>query len=109
MVVLRASTVLLAGVSVSASLDDARSLVDGDVETFVRALKADHEGEIDVAGPELAGHLSALGLIDEYRLYLSPVVLGGGKPFFTKARSPLRFMSSERIGEHTILLRYVPA
>lgn len=71
-------------------------------------LKAEHEGEIDIAGPELAGHLTELGLIDEYRLYLRPFVLGGGKPFFHSARSPLRLVASERL-EDTIILSYAPA
>ena len=35
----------------------------------------------DRAGPDLAGSLTTLGLIDEYRLYLRPIVLGRGKPF----------------------------
>jgi dihydrofolate reductase len=55
------------------------TLVEGDLEATVRALKADLEGEIDVAGPVLAASLTALGLIDEYRLYLHPVVLGPAK------------------------------
>jgi dihydrofolate reductase len=84
------------------------TLVDGDVEGFVRTLKAEHEGEIDVAGPELAGSLAELGLIDEYQLYLCPVVLGGGKPFFSRPRSPLRPVASEQIGD-TMRLTYVPA
>jgi len=84
------------------------TLVGDDLEGFVRVLKAEHEGEIDVAGPELAGRLTEFGLIDEYRLYLRPFVLGGGKPFFHGARSPLRLVASERI-EDTIILSYVPA
>lgn len=83
------------------------TLVGDDLEGFVRALKTGHEGEIDVAGPELAGRLTELGLIDEYRLYLRPFVLGGGKPFFHGARPPLRLTASERI-EDTIVLSYVP-
>lgn len=85
------------------------TLVEGDLETFVRRLKTEHAGEIDVAGPELAGHLTALGLIDEYRLYFLPVVVGGGKPYFTGPRPPLRFVSSDRIDENTVRLVYVPA
>jgi dihydrofolate reductase len=85
------------------------TLVDSDLEGFVRALKAEHEGEIDVAGPELAGSLTELGLIDEYQLYLQPVVLGSGKPFFAGPRPPLRLMGNERIGADTIRLTYVPA
>lgn len=85
------------------------TLVSDDLENFVKKLKAEHEGEIEVAGPELAGRLTELGLIDEYRLYIQPVVLGGGKPFFAGARPPLHLASSERLDEDTIRLSYVPA
>ena len=85
------------------------TLVGDDVEAVIRRLKAQQVGEIDVAGPDLAGSLTDLGLIDEYRLYLHPVVLGGGKPFFTRPRPPLRLVASDRIGEDVIRLTYVPA
>ena len=85
------------------------ALVRGDIEAVARGLKAEHAGEIEVAGPELAQSLTDLGLIDEYRLYLRPVVLGRGKPFFAGPRPPLRLVGSERIGEETIRLTYVPA
>lgn len=85
------------------------SLVKGDLETAVRELKDSHEGEIDVAGPDLAGSLAALGLIDEYRLYLRPFVLGQGTPYFAGACPPLRLVADERIGGDAIRLTYVPA
>jgi dihydrofolate reductase len=85
------------------------SLIEGNLEAAVRALKAAHDGEIDVAGPELAQSLTDLGLIDEYRLYLHPVVLGGGKPFFAGARPRLRLVASDRIGPEVVRLTYVPA
>ncbi len=85
------------------------TLIEGDLEAAVRGLKAEHGGEIEVAGPVLAGSLTELGLIDEYRLYLHPVVLGSGKPFFTGPRPPLRLLASDRIGENTIRLTYAPA
>jgi dihydrofolate reductase len=85
------------------------TLVGDDLEAFVRRLKAEVEGEIEVAGPELAGSLTELGLIDEYRLYFRPVVLGRGKPFFAGARPPLRLIATELIGEDTVRLTYVPA
>ncbi|PWV99172.1 dihydrofolate reductase [Hoeflea marina] len=85
------------------------TLIDGDLEAFVRKLKGEHQGEIDVAGPDLAGQLTELGLIDEYRLYLMPRVLGGGKPFFSGPRPPLRLVAHARIGESAIRLTYVPA
>ena len=47
----------------------------------------------------MARSLTGLGLIDEYRLYFRPVVLGRGKPFFAAPRPPLRLLASELIGE----------
>ena len=85
------------------------TLIAGDLEAAVRGLKARLDGEIEVAGPELAGGLTQLGLIDEYRLYLRPIVLGRGKPFFTGPHAPLRLVASDRLGEDTIRLTYVPA
>jgi dihydrofolate reductase len=85
------------------------TLIGDDLETAIRGLKSQLTGEIEVAGPELAQSLTDLGLIDEYRLYLHPVVLGHGKPFFAGPRPPLRLVSSERIGEDVLRLTYVPA
>ncbi|MGZ8800740.1 MAG: dihydrofolate reductase family protein [Aeromicrobium sp.] len=85
------------------------TLVDNDIEAVVRGLKAELGGEIEVGGPDLAGNLTDLGLIDEYRLYIHPVVLGHGEPFFAGPRPPLRLVASERIGEDAIRLTYVPA
>ena len=85
------------------------TLVGDDLEGEIRDLKAGREGEIEVAGPDLAQSLTKLGLIDEYRIYLHPVVLGGGTPYFAGPRPPLRLMSHDRIGEDVIRLAYVPA
>jgi dihydrofolate reductase len=85
------------------------TLVEGGLEAVIRQLKTQHVGEIDVAGPRLAGSLTDLGLIDEYRLYLHPVVLGRGTPFFTGPRPPLRLVASDRIGDDVIRVTYVPA
>jgi dihydrofolate reductase len=85
------------------------TLISNDVESTIRALKDRVAGEIAVGGPELAGSLTDLGIIDEYRLYIHPVVLGQGKPFFAGPRPPLRFVGSDLFGEDTIRLTYVPA
>jgi dihydrofolate reductase len=85
------------------------TLVENDLEAFVRELKANVDGEIDVAGPDLARSLTDLGLIDEYRLYLRPFVLGRGKPYFAGARPPLRLIATDPVGEDTVRLTYVPA
>lgn len=84
------------------------TLVQGDVEATLRELKARLVGEIDVAGPDLARSLGDWGLIDEYRLYLRPFVLGHGTPFFAGPRPPLRHVATDAIGEDVIRLTYVP-
>ena len=85
------------------------TLVEGDIEAVIRRLKAQLVREVQVAGPDIARSLTDLGLIDEYRLYFRPVVLGRGKPFFAGPRPPLRLVASDLIGEDTIRLTYVPA
>ena len=97
---------------VSGSLESVgpnATLVAGDFEKMIRRLKADLAGEIHVAGPVLAQSLTAAGLIDEYRLYLRPVVLGGGQPFFAGPRPPLHLVASDLIADDLIRLTYVPA
>jgi dihydrofolate reductase len=85
------------------------TLVDGDLERAIRELKAARDGEIEVAGPTLAHSLTELGLIDEYRIYLHPVVIGHGKRYFAGPRPPLRLVASDRIDENVLRLTYVPA
>jgi dihydrofolate reductase len=82
------------------------TLVRDDAGALVQALKAKLDGEIDVSGPELAGSLTTLGLIDEYRLYFRPFVLGAGKPYFSGPRPPLRLVSAEAVGEDAVRLTY---
>jgi dihydrofolate reductase len=84
-------------------------LVGDDLESAILALKAERDGEIEVAGPALAQSLTELGLIDEYRIYLHPVVLGRGQPYFAGPRPPLRLVADDRMGEDVIRLTYVPA
>jgi dihydrofolate reductase len=86
------------------------TLIHGDdLETAVRKLKAEREGGIGVGGPVLAKTLTDLGLIDEYLIYLHPVVLGSGDPFFAGPRPPLHLAGSERMDGDVLRLTYVPA
>jgi dihydrofolate reductase len=85
------------------------TLMANSLEASIRELKTEREGEIEVAGPNLAKSLTGLGLIDEYRIYLHPVVLGHGTPYFAGPRPPLRLVTHDRIGEDVIRLTYVPA
>jgi len=85
------------------------SLVGDDLEGAIRKLKAEVDGEVEVAGPNLAQSLTELGLIDEYRIYLHPVVLGHGTPYFAGPRPPLRLVAHEQMDEDVLRLTYVPA
>lgn len=85
------------------------TLIDHDIETVIRTLKDQHAGEMDVAGPDLAASLTSLGLVDEIRIYLRPVVLGRGKPFFSAPPPPLRFVASDLIAGDVVRLTYIPA
>jgi dihydrofolate reductase len=84
-------------------------LVQHDLEGTIRKLKAELAGEIEVAGPVLARSLTELGLIDEYRIYLHPVVLGRGTPYFAGPRAPLRLLTVDQMGDDVVRLIYSPA
>jgi dihydrofolate reductase len=85
-------------------------LVRDDVESVVRSLKAETDGEISVSGAGLAASLSRLRLVDEYRLYMHPLVLGGGKPYFEAGLSlNLKPLGTEQLPQGVTLLRYAPA
>ena len=85
------------------------TLVENDIDTVLRGLKAQLAGEIEVAGPNLVGSLTDTGLVDEYRIYLHPIVLGRGKPYFAGPRPPLRLAAGQLIVEDVIRLTYVPS
>lgn len=84
------------------------TLLTGDLGEAVRGLKDKLDGEIELAGPNLAQSVSDQGLIDEVVIYLHPVVLGHGTPLFRAARPPLRLAGLERIGDSVVRLSYVP-
>lgn len=80
-----------------------------DVERTVRQLKAETNGQIEVNGASLAASLIRLGLVDEFRLYLMPVVLGGGKPYFEAGlQLELEPLGIEKLPQHCTLLRFRP-
>ena len=85
------------------------TVVQDDLIDFAASLKSKRDGDIDVAGAELANVLSAAGLVDEYRLYFRPYVLGAGKPYFAGPLPPLRLVKHDAIGEDAVRLTYVPA
>jgi dihydrofolate reductase len=73
----------------------------------VRRLKADAARDITVAGPELAAQAIGAGLVDEYQLFLAPVIVGGGKPFLPgDARIDLELVDERRFRNGTVFLHY---
>jgi dihydrofolate reductase len=71
----------------------------------VRRMKA--EGELSIGGPELAGHAIRAGLVDELRLFLSPVLVGGGTPALPDGvRWPLELVDERRFGNGVVYARY---
>lgn len=92
-----------------ATVGSNATLVSADIKSCARRLKADLDGEVAVSGTVLAQTLGEIGLIDEYRLYYHPVVLGRGKPFFAGPLPRLRLVASERITEDVIRLTYARA
>ena len=101
---------------VSTTLENAdwqpTTIVRGDVPATVAKLKEQYRGEIQVHGSAgLAQTLHSHGLIDEYRLFIEPVVLGTGKRLFepTAAPTALQLVESQAMGKGTVLAIYRPA
>ncbi len=80
---------------------------DGLADVAAR-LKAQDGKDVAVGGAGLAGSLARLGLIDEYRLFVSPVVLGGGTPFFPELdeRIELELVETRTFGSRVVYVRY---
>jgi dihydrofolate reductase len=74
----------------------------------VMALKAQPGGDLALGGADLAAIFMQHDLIDEYRLYVHPVVIGRGKPMFTPSvvRFDLRSVETRTFGNGVVLLRY---
>jgi dihydrofolate reductase len=83
------------------------NLIGNDVEAALRELKAELTGDVEVAGPGLALSVADMGLIDEYQIYIHPVVLGHGKPLFAGPRPRFRLVASEVMSGSVIRLTYV--
>ena len=74
----------------------------------VRALKDQPGGDLVVGGPDLAASFREHDLIDEYRVYVNPVLLGAGTPMFRPSdRQDLRLVETRTFGVGVVLLRYV--
>ena len=90
------------------SVDWNSRLERGDPVEVVRKLKAETDGTLELAGATLAAPIVQAGLVDEYRLVLSPTAVGGGTPFFPTLSSwmSLRLLENRTFPGGTVLLRY---
>ncbi|HWH11757.1 MAG TPA: dihydrofolate reductase family protein [Solirubrobacteraceae bacterium] len=77
----------------------------------VARLKAEPGADIEVGGPSLAAQCIQLGLVDEFRLFVSPVVLGGGTPYFPPLAQPidLELVETRTFAGRVVYLRYLRA
>jgi dihydrofolate reductase len=91
-----------------ARADENATIVRDVVPEEVRALKAQPGGDMALGGANLAAAFEEHGLVDEYRLYVHPVVLGRGRPMFPPSdkRIPLRLVETARFGNGVVMLRY---
>jgi len=73
----------------------------------VQELKASAVDDMSIGGAELAGRAIRAGLVDEYHLFLTPVVVGGGTPYLPDgARVSLELLDEHRFGNGVVHLHY---
>ena len=85
-------------------------LVRGNIAEEVTGLKAQPGKDLDIGGPTIAATFIQLGLIDEYQLFVNPVVLGGGTPYFPAVHNPmkLQLIETRKFRSGVVYLRYQP-
>ncbi len=84
------------------------SLFQGDIAEEIGRLKAEPGKDMSVGGATLAATFMQLGLVDEYHLYIYPILLGGGKPMFPplRERINLKLIDTRTFGSGVVLLKY---
>jgi dihydrofolate reductase len=83
------------------------TLARGDLRTELASLRESVDGDVAVGGAELAAEAARLDLIDEYRLFVHPVAVGGGIPFFPQDhRVDLELVETRTFSTPAVYLRY---
>jgi dihydrofolate reductase len=95
----------------STTLDEVgpnATLIKGDAVEEVRRLKGEAGGPLAVGGAGLASTFVRAGLVDEYGLFVNPVVVGGGTPFFPPLDTELdlELLETRTFGSRVVYLRY---
>ncbi|MEX0816455.1 MAG: dihydrofolate reductase family protein [Gaiellales bacterium] len=90
------------------SVSSARTRIERDFDPeAVRQMKASAGRDITVGGPELAAQAIKAGLVDEYHLFLTPVVVGGGNQSLPNdVRLELELLDERRFGNGVVHLHY---
>jgi dihydrofolate reductase len=90
------------------SVEGNARLARDSVAEEVRRLKEQVDGDLEVGGAALAADCIGLDLVDEYRLFVYPVIVGGGKPFFppTQASLELELVETRSFAPGVVYLRY---
>ncbi|HEX5369392.1 MAG TPA: dihydrofolate reductase family protein [Dehalococcoidia bacterium] len=93
------------------AVSSARTKIERDFDPeAVRQLKASAERDLSIGGPELAAHAFKAGLVEEYRLFVSPVAVGAGKPALPAGtRLDLALQEERRFDNGVVYLRYTVA
>ncbi|MDI2126980.1 dihydrofolate reductase family protein [Yinghuangia seranimata] len=88
--------------------DRATHIINTDVAERLNAMKAVGKTLLLFGGSNLAGFLTEEGVIDEYRVFVHPVLLGGGKPVFQPSalRHRLELVETRTFDERVVLLRH---
>jgi dihydrofolate reductase len=84
-------------------------LVKGNIADEVNRLKSQPGSDMSVGGAGLAASFMHLGLIDEYRLYIHPILLGSGKPMFPRMKEEIRLklVETRQFSSSVVLVRYL--
>ena len=83
------------------------TLARGDLRAALTSLRASVHGDVAVGGAELAAEAVRLNRIDEYRLFVHPVAVGGGVPFFPRDhRVDMQLVETRTFSSRVVYLRY---
>jgi len=89
------------------SVEGNARLATGSLVEEIERLRAEPaDGDIGIGGATLAGEAARLGLIDEYRPRVHPMLVGGGTPFYPERRADLELVETRTFGSETVYLRY---
>ena len=89
------------------SVGSARTRIEPEFDPeSVRQLKAAAGADISIAGPELAAHAIRAGLLDDFHLFLVPVIVGAGKRALPDSHVDVELLDERRFANGTVYLHY---